>query len=603
MVQVVHHHRPAQQSLGSGAEAGIAVHQVGSHRQVAGLLFQPLLPQLGGAEGGEGQAGDAAAVPLLDQAEDGLTGRLILHQEVLHGAPQGGLQGHGVGGGHVELLPHRADDPPQGPLPGGRHGGFHPFGIALVVAGHLPQGPGPGGQGALLGLEGHPGLLRLGGLPAEGSQGLPVGLQSTLPGQGLVPALGLGGLQGLLGLADGFLEGGLPLLQLGQAGLLAGDVPLQLLPPVLVLVQVGLGLLGRGLVGPDPVLEQVDALAAVPPVGLILLDLGAEGFPPGLLFLELGQEALPLGIEGVGLGRPLCQLGLGRGAVGGQGLAGLPLAVQLGHPEGDFQPPQLFPQVQVLPGLLGLGFQGASLEVQFLQLIPDAHQVFLGALQLALGLLLLVAAVGDPRRLLKDLPPLGALGGEDLVDAALADEGVPLLAQAGVHEEFIHIPQADGLAVEEVFTLPGAVVPPGDRHLLPPVGEEIPALFQGEGDLGKALAAAGLGPAEDHILHLAPPEGFGGLLPQNPADGVGEVGLSAAVGPHDGGDGMLEGEDRPVRKGLEPLQFQRFQPQGVFLLWVCRDGFGPRPGSRRGFRREMGMIHFIIATPQLFCNG
>ena len=297
--------------------------------------------------------------------------------------------------------------------------------------------------------------------------------------------------------------------------------------------------------------------------------------------MELGQEALSLGIEGVGLGRPLCQLGLGRGAVGGQGLAGLPLAVQLGHPEGDFQPPQRFPQVQVLPGLLGLGFQGAPLEVQFLQLIPDAHQVFLGALQLALGLLLLVAAVGDPRRLLKDLPPLGALGGEDLVDAALADEGVPLLAQAGVHEEFIHIPQADGLAVEEVFTLPGAVVPPGDRHLLPPVGEEIPALFQGEGDLGKALAAAGLGPAEDHILHLAPPEGFGGLLPQNPADGVGKVGLSAAVGPHDGGDGMLEGEDRPVRKGLEPLQFQRFQPQGVFLLWVCRDGFGPRPGSWR----------------------
>ena len=69
------------------------------------------------------------------------------------------------------------------------------------MAGHLPQGPGPGGQGAFLGLEGHPGLLRLGGLPAEGSQGLPVGLQRPLPGQGLVPALGLGGLQGLLGLA------------------------------------------------------------------------------------------------------------------------------------------------------------------------------------------------------------------------------------------------------------------------------------------------------------------------------------------------------------------------------------------------------------------
>ena len=239
-----------------------------------------------------------------------------------------------------------------------------------------------------------------------------------------------------------------------------------------------------------------------------------------------------------------------------QGPAGLALGVQLGHPQGDLLLAQLLPQVQVFPGLMGLLPQGAPLELQFLQLVPDAHQVLLGALQFPLGLLLLVAAVGDPRRLLKDLPPLGALGGEDLVDAALADEGVPLLAQAGVHEELVHIPQADGLAVEEVFALPGAVVPPGDGHLLPPVGEEIPALVQGEGDLGKALAAAGLGPAEDHVLHLAPPEGLGGLLPQNPADGVGEVGLSAAVGPHDGGDGMLEGEDRLVWKGLEPLQFQ-----------------------------------------------
>ena len=39
---------------------------------------------------------------------------------------------------------------------------------------------------ALLGLEGHPGLLRLGGLPAEGGQSLPVGLQRPLPGHFLL---------------------------------------------------------------------------------------------------------------------------------------------------------------------------------------------------------------------------------------------------------------------------------------------------------------------------------------------------------------------------------------------------------------------------------
>ena len=55
--------------------------------------------------------------------------------------------------------------------------------------------------------------------------------------------------------------------------------------------------------------------------------------------------------------------------------------------------------------------------------------------------------MGDAGGLLKDLPPLGALGGEDRVDLSLADEGVALLPQTGVHEALVHVPQADGLAV------------------------------------------------------------------------------------------------------------------------------------------------------------
>ncbi len=145
-------------------------------------------------------------------------------------APPGRSPGPRCKGRPRGTAPPRADDPPQGSLPGGRHGGFHPFGIAFVVAGHLPQGPGPGGQGAFLGLEGHPGLFRLGGLPAEGSQGLPVGFQSTLPGQGLVPALGLGGLQGLLGRRTASWRAASRCFSWVRLGLLAGDVPLQLLP-------------------------------------------------------------------------------------------------------------------------------------------------------------------------------------------------------------------------------------------------------------------------------------------------------------------------------------------------------------------------------------
>ena len=130
------------------------------------------------------------------------------------------------------------------------------------------------------------------------------------------------------------------------------------------------------------------------------------------------------------------------------------------------------------------------------------------------------------------------------------------MPQAGVHEKLADIPQTDGLAVDEIFALAGAVVAPGHRPFLAAAGKHPLALLQGEGDLGKALPLPGLGAAEDHVLHLAAPEGFGRLLPQHPPDGVRQVGLAAAVGPHDGGDGVVEGENGLIREGLKPLQFQ-----------------------------------------------
>ena len=74
--------------------------------------------------------------------------------------------------------------------------------------------------------------------------------------------------------------------------------------------------------------------------------------------------------------------------------------------------------------------RGLHLELQLVNLIVDAHQILLGALQLALGLLLPVAVAGDAGGLLKDLPAVGGLDGQDLVNFALADDGVALPAQA-----------------------------------------------------------------------------------------------------------------------------------------------------------------------------
>ena len=180
----------------------------------------------------------------------------------------------------------------------------------------------------------------------------------------------------------------------------------------------------------------------------------------------------------------------------------------------------------------------------------------MGTLQLSLGLFLLVAAVGNASRLLKDLPPLGALCGQDLINFTLTDESVALLAQAGVHEELVHVPQADLPPVQVVFALSGPVVSAGDGDLLLPIGQNGGAAVQSQGHLGKALALPPLSAPEDHVLHLAATKLPGGLLSQDPADGVGNVGLAAAVGTHDGGEGMVEGEHGLIRKGLKPLEFQ-----------------------------------------------
>ena len=284
-------------------------------------------------------------------------------------------------------------------------------------------------------------LLGRGGQGGEQSPGSSGGVSTVLLPAQLLQLSG----QGACG-ADGLL--GLPLFrgQLRRQGVQLAHQRLQTLLP--------LGNLGADGVGPPLLLLQLP-LDAVP-VLQVVLDVGPEyrhgvfqSVGVGLPLHHLEADALGLhvlvphpggvllggGVEG--LHRPLGLLLLADGVlVVGQGLDGpRPYVLQLLQPQGDLQPPQLVPQHQELPGLLALGAEGLHLELQLVDLVGDAHQVLLGALQFPLGLLLLVAAVGDPRRLLKDLPPLGALGGEDLVDAALADEGVPLLAQAGVHEE------------------------------------------------------------------------------------------------------------------------------------------------------------------------
>ena len=321
---------------------------------------------------------------------------------------------------------------------------------------------------------------------------------------------------------------------------------------LLQLAAQALGVLGVIL---DVVAQQGD--------GILVLAGGAircaQGLPQALrlqiLLLHFAGAGLLGGVELVPLALCAGKVGLGGLKVGVELGAARAQPLELIEPQRHLQRPEFVAQKQEFLCFLRLDAQGLHLELQLVDLVVDAHQVFLRALQLALCLLLAVAEAGDAGGLLKNLPAVGALGGQYLVDAALADDGVALPAKAGVHEQLVDVLEAAGAAVDVVFTLAGAVIPPGDGYLALLQRENMLGVVQHQRDLCKAQPLAPGGAVKDDVLHFAAPEGAGGLLAHDPADGVCNVGFSRAVGADDGGDVLAERKDGFIREGFEPLDF------------------------------------------------
>ena len=98
-----------------------------------------------------------------------------------------------------------------------------------------------------------------------------------------------------------------------------------------------------------------------------------------------------------------------------------------------------------------------------------------------------------------------------------------------------------------------------------------------------------MGAVEDHVLHLGAAQGPGALLAQHPADRIGDVALSAAVGADDGRDPAAELQFSFLGKGFEPLHLQLRQSHSILYLsmaiWAaacpaaCLDGPEPVPHS------------------------
>jgi hypothetical protein len=188
-------------------------------------------------------------------------------------------------------------------------------------------------------------------------------------------------------------------------------------------------------------------------------------------------------------------------------------------------------QLLVAPRLAGLALQGDDLPLDLAQDVGQAQQVLLGLVQLADGLALVGLVLGDAAGFLEHLAAVFGTRAQDAVDAALLHQRVGVGADAGVHEQALDVLQAAGRLVDEVLAFPGAEHAAGHGDLVEAQGQRRLAIGQRHADLGHAERLGGVGAVEDHVLHLGPAHGLGALFAQDPADGVRDVALAAAVGP------------------------------------------------------------------------
>ena len=341
----------------------------------------------------------------------------------------------------------------------------------------------------------------------------------------------------------------------------------------------GLRLADFALVAGDPLAVFGDALLvdAHGVRGLVAATLRLHGELQGGADAAFGLHQLGAGVgDALFAGLDLiAQLGGGGGGGRGLGLEGFDAIVDLADAADGGEAVELAQfglELLVAAGLAGLALEGADLAVELADDVAQAQEVGVRLLELAHGLLAVGPEAGDAAGLLEDGAAVLGAGGEDRVDLPLGHDGVRGGADARAHEEALYVAQAAGGLVEIVVRVAVAEDAAGDGDLVVLGAEVLLAVGEGDGDLGHAQRLVGVGAVEDHVRHRGAAQRRGALLAEDPADGVGDVALAAAVGADNGGDARLEDEAGFRCEAFEADDFECLEVHGAPILRFPGEG-------------------------------
>src|SRR3954454_18877592 len=139
---------------------------------------------------------------------------------------------------------------------------------------------------------------------------------------------------------------------------------------------------------------------------------------------------------------------------------------------------QLVAEPAITARLGRLALQRPALLLYFEDDVVDSGEVLLRGLEFQFGGAAAALVLRHSCRFFNQLPAVSRPRTQDLTDFSLLDDGVRLDAQAGIHEQVLHIAQANGFPIDQIFALARSVQAP--HHF--DITDDERLFFDGNGD-------------------------------------------------------------------------------------------------------------------------
>ena len=213
-------------------------------------------------------------------------------------------------------------------------------------------------------------------------------------------------------------------------------------------------------------------------------------------------------------------------------------------------------------GCFGLTLERTQLTANLAQQVLHAQQAGFGGIETALGLLFAPAVLQDAGGLFDDRAAIFGAGVEHCVDLTLAHDHMLLATNASVAEQLLHIEQAARNAVDGVFAFAGAEQRAANGDFGELDGQQPSGVVERENDLGATKSWPLRSTRKDDVVHLLAAHSTGRLCPENPGNGVDNVGFARAVRTDHNRDARFELHHGGIGERLEAFEGQCFKEHG-----------------------------------------